>query len=270
MTGWSSWFRVWVRILTIPWSGRDFDGLTSSTSDMAWSVSPGRTGLGHFSSSAPAPIEPPANLDLAIDDQPHREGGRVPAAGDQAAEEGRRGRRLVEVEGLRVELGGERLDLVRIDRDGPAPECLAHGEVFQIAFLGHVSFLRNGGEHPPAESAQLHRAAGFCFHSQMIQSTFLGSPPKSLSRVMHWPRWCCECIATCTMASLTVMIQGGSGNQGIRTVRDSASGVRLAAKSLQTGVAGLGASLQIVEGRRRARSLGPPGASPRRIVRNPC
>ena len=35
----------------------------------------------------------------------------------------------------------------------------------------------------------------------MIQSTFLGSPPRSLSRVMHWPRWCCECIATCTRAS---------------------------------------------------------------------
>ena len=50
---------------------------------------------------------------------------------------------------------------------------------------------------------------------------------------MHWPRWCCECIATCTMASLTVMIQGGSGNQGIRTVRDDVSGFRLATKSLR-------------------------------------
>src|ERR1700752_2941644 len=30
---------------------------------------------------------------------------------------------------------------------------------------------------------QLPRAAGFCFHSQMIQSTFFGSPPKSSSRL---------------------------------------------------------------------------------------
>src|SRR5262249_43971629 len=34
----------------------------------------------------------------------------------------------------------------------------------------------------------VHRPCAFCFHSQMIQSTFFGSPPKSLSRVMHWPR----------------------------------------------------------------------------------
>ena len=107
-------------------------------------------------------------------------------------------------------------------------------------------------------SAQLHRAAGFCFHSQMIQSTFLGSPPKSLSRVMHWPRWCCECIATCTMASLTVMIQGGSGNQGIRTVRDNVFGIQARREVVEAGVAGLGARLQVVE-RRRGAVLGPAG-----------
>jgi hypothetical protein len=33
-----------------------------------------------------------------------------------------------------------------------------------------------------------HAAGGFSCQSQMIQSTFFGSPPKSLSRVMHWPR----------------------------------------------------------------------------------
>ena len=32
---------------------------------------------------------------------------------------------------------------------------------------------------------QSQRPSGFCFHSQMIQSTFFGSPPKSLRRVMH-------------------------------------------------------------------------------------
>lgn len=33
-----------------------------------------------------------------------------------------------------------------------------------------------------------HLGAGFCFQTQMIQSTFFGSPPNSLSRVMHCPR----------------------------------------------------------------------------------
>ena len=84
----------------------------------------------------------------------------------------------------------KRLDLSAVDRDDRAAfERLADGEVFQIQILGHVSCF------------QLHRACGFCFHSQMIQSTFFGSPPKSLSRVMHWPRWCCECMPSCTMAS---------------------------------------------------------------------
>src|SRR3954465_15530744 len=77
----------------------------------------------------------------------------------------------------------------------------------------------------------LQRAGGFCFHSQTIQSTFLGSPPKSFSRVMHWPRWCCVCIATCTRASATEITHGGSGNQGTRTVADRDSGRRAAAKS---------------------------------------
>ena len=46
--------------------------------------------------------------------------------------------------------------------------------------------------HSPARldelRAQFHRACGFCFQSQIIQSTFFGSPPRSLSRVMHCPR----------------------------------------------------------------------------------
>jgi len=33
-----------------------------------------------------------------------------------------------------------------------------------------------------------HTAGGFSRQSQMIQSTFFGSSPRSLSRVMHWPR----------------------------------------------------------------------------------
>src|SRR2546422_862432 len=67
--------------------------------------------------------------------------------------------------------------------------------------------------------AQVHRPCGLPVHNQMIQSTFFGSPPKSLRRVMHWPRWCWACIAAWTRASAMVITQGGSGNQGIRTVQ---------------------------------------------------
>ena len=60
MTGWSSWFIVWVRILMIPWSGRDFDGRTSRTSETMCSVSPGRTGRGHLSLLGSGSDQPPA------------------------------------------------------------------------------------------------------------------------------------------------------------------------------------------------------------------
>ena len=94
---------------------------------------------------------------------------------------------------------------------------------------------------------QFHRASGFCFQSQMIQSTFLGSPPSSLSLVMHWPRWCCECIATCTRASATVITQGGSGNQGTVMVCDSFSGWHRRDQVAQACVTGLSTRFQVIE-----------------------
>ena len=61
-TGSSFWFSVVVRTLIIPWVGRDFEGLTSSTSLSMCSSSPGRTGRGQRNSSKPAPTRPPAGF----------------------------------------------------------------------------------------------------------------------------------------------------------------------------------------------------------------
>src|SRR5271163_3147923 len=58
----SSWFRVVVRSLIRPCSGRDFDGRTSTISHSTRSSSPGRTGRGQRHSSRPAPTRPPAGL----------------------------------------------------------------------------------------------------------------------------------------------------------------------------------------------------------------
>src|SRR5262249_34219039 len=49
--------------------------------------------------------------------------------------------RFVEMERLRVELGGEGLDLCGVDGDGSRPECLTHREVIQIAICSHDSCL---------------------------------------------------------------------------------------------------------------------------------
>ena len=54
------WFRVSLRNVTVPRSGREREGVTSSTSLSTVSTSPGRVGRGQ-AISPPAPITPPAS-----------------------------------------------------------------------------------------------------------------------------------------------------------------------------------------------------------------
>ena len=76
-------------------------------------MSPGRTGRGHRSSSAPAPIEPPAILSsLSTISLIVRAAVCQPLA-TRPPKKARRGRLLVEMKWLRVELRGKRLDLRR-------------------------------------------------------------------------------------------------------------------------------------------------------------
>ena len=62
----------------------------------------------------------------------------MPAAGRQAAEQAGARRVLVEVKGLRIELGGERLDAIGGDRGGPGPKPLFHREVLEEALRLNV------------------------------------------------------------------------------------------------------------------------------------
>jgi hypothetical protein len=81
---------------------------------------------------------------LALHQQPHRHGRGVPSARDQLAEEGALRCLFVQVERLRIELRGERLDAVSRHGDGAGTELLSHLEVFEES-LRHVFPL-----HPQA------------------------------------------------------------------------------------------------------------------------
>ena len=65
------------------------------------------------------PDDASGGLQLAFDQQTHGERGGVPAACGESLEERATRSLLVKVERLRVERGGERLDLGRVDRQPP-------------------------------------------------------------------------------------------------------------------------------------------------------
>lgn len=67
----------------------------------------------------------------ALGKQPHRHGGRVPAARREAAEDRVRPGCLFEMKGLRIEFPGKSLDLLRIDAIPPAGEALADMQIVQ-------------------------------------------------------------------------------------------------------------------------------------------
>src|SRR5262249_54270425 len=71
-------------------------------------------------------------LELALDQEPHRERGGVPAARGEALEDrGARGR-FVQMERLRIELCGEGLDLLYIDGEAARSEGLANRVIFEV------------------------------------------------------------------------------------------------------------------------------------------
>src|ERR1051326_6550143 len=104
-------------------------------------------------------------LELALDEKPHRERGGVPAARREAGEDRAARRFLLEVGGVRIELGREGLDLLLVDGDAPGAVDLADGEVLEV-FCAHVADLlcsaaaRHGhvkapNHAPPATAATL-------------------------------------------------------------------------------------------------------------------
>jgi len=80
---------------------------------------------------------------LALDQQPHRDRGGVPAARGETAEY-RAGRRtFVEVKGLRIEFGGKALDAFGIDANAAGLKGLSSFKLFQVSLdrIGHGALL---------------------------------------------------------------------------------------------------------------------------------
>jgi hypothetical protein len=75
----------------------------------------------------------PRGLELALDQEPHRQRHGVPPGRHQPAEDTRLGQRLVQVERLRIERGGKCSDCLEIERNRAARVSLADLEVFQVA-----------------------------------------------------------------------------------------------------------------------------------------
>src|SRR5215831_15002878 len=97
----------------------------------------GARGLGPLDLAA-RPDDAAGDRQPAVIEQAHGDRRRVPAAGGKPLKEGMPCR-LVEVEGLRIELAGKGLDLVRVQRMGPAGEFLTDPEIVEIEKLSHAS-----------------------------------------------------------------------------------------------------------------------------------
>src|SRR4029078_8825125 len=84
-----------------------------------------------------------SGLQIAVDQQSHRDSGGVPAACGQTAEY-RVGRgSFVEMKRLRIEFSGKALDAVRIDADAPGSEGLSRSKGLHV-LLFHKRLSRLG------------------------------------------------------------------------------------------------------------------------------
>ena len=142
-TGSPSWFSVVMRILTIPWPGRDRDDRVSSTSISTRSSSPGRTGFSQFN-SPPTPRMPPAGRKSLI-----RHSFIVSAAVCQPLaakplEQRVARRRVVEMKRLRVEFGRECGDRSGIDAQARRAVCLPGRDILEIQHFPSGRRRRSG------------------------------------------------------------------------------------------------------------------------------
>jgi len=112
--------------LISPCSGRDFDGRTR-----AHRVRPTEFVEAGADDAA-------SRFELAVDQEPHGERRCVPAARRQAAEYAIAGGVLVEMERLRIELGGKALDTIAIDAGATRTVGLANGKVLEKS-RGHFA-----------------------------------------------------------------------------------------------------------------------------------
>src|SRR5262249_18330919 len=97
-------------------------------------------GLGPVDLAA-RPDDAPGKRQSALNQEAHGDRGGVPAARRQSREQRALRPLVIEVEGLRIELPGERLDLRRVDDMGRARESPSDGEVLEIEAAFSPQFL---------------------------------------------------------------------------------------------------------------------------------
>ena len=138
LTASSFWFSVVVRTFISPWFERDLDGRTLNfTFDMELIPRPyGPRPTELVESGAHDAAD---GLDLALDQQPHGDSRGMPAARRQPAEDSVPRGVLVEMEWLRIEFGGESLDLLLVNPQSPKPKVCPPRSLRNIAYSFRIS-----------------------------------------------------------------------------------------------------------------------------------
>src|SRR5262249_27766314 len=115
----------------------------------------------------------------ALNQEAHGDSGGVPAARRQSGKQRALRLLLIEVEGLRIELTGERLDLRRVDDMGRAGEPPSDGEVLEVEAALSRGFIGLGRPFLPPCS-HLHDASDypiFCQCSTRAPRRCSAQPP---------------------------------------------------------------------------------------------
>ena len=133
----SCWLAMTQRSRTMPRSGLERDGLTSSTSSRAVEAVAGAHRLEPAQLVDPGRAHRRGAIQQAVREQAHERAHGMPAARDQPAIDRSGGRLLVEVERLRIPVPGEGDDLVPTERAPAQMMDLAGGEIVEVDF-GHA------------------------------------------------------------------------------------------------------------------------------------
>src|SRR5262249_59413624 len=118
-------------------------------------TAPRRRGLGPIDLAA-RPDDAAGERQSALDQQAHGNRGRVPTARRQSGKQRAPRRLVIEVERLRIELAGERLDLRRIDDMGGAGGTPSDREGLERETTLSREFIGLGRAYLPRAQHNLH------------------------------------------------------------------------------------------------------------------
>src|SRR5262249_49611911 len=159
---------------------------------------PRRGGLGRVH-PAPRPDDAAGERQSALTQEAHGDRGGVPAAGRQSRKQRALGPLVVEVEGLRIELAGERLDLRRVDDMGRAREPPPDGEVLEIEAAFSPQFLWFRHRYLP-RSSHLHNDSDWSILCQCSPRASRTCRVRSPAASRAWANGgaCSSCATPCT------------------------------------------------------------------------